>query len=320
MKQFWMKVLGVTLLALSISSSVSSQVKPSPPQISGVVVHKDLSQNPARTIFSVVANRSNALFFKNFLRHLPEPGSHAKFPPRALQVSLNGGVSNGATDLEDIDVLGGKVVAISEGASRLVSEHGAVVDYFGIQELREVDNKYGMEGLAVRPLSAENHRVAVLFEGGEDDKKGPRSPRLFVHDVHSKYLSPDKVLRPKLSDGDFAKIKYNSLCAATGEDHPTIFRAPALVWTRLPGNKWGFIVLVSVDDKARYHQKWLVRCDESGRLIGKALALTDLGMTNGLASRNWEGMAWGVDRSTLVFVDDAKQDTALFVAKRPDGW
>lgn len=312
---------GVLLLLILMASQLSAwenQTQQSPPEVSGIVIHKDYTQSPPRNIFSVVSDRSNGAYFKNFLSHLPARGA-ANFPVRTLRASIQN--ARGATDLEDIDVLATEVVVLSEDAAKIYSERGVVVDYSGIQDLREVDDSYGLEGLTIR-VNGDSFRVAVLFEGGADKMKGPRSPRLFVHDVDKKYLQPNNVLRAskKQPGAKFSKIDYSELCKLTGEKHPTKFRAPALVWTNLPNGKMGFIVLISVDEKDRYDRKFLIRCDESGNIIGDALALNKLGMNKNLVGRNWEGMCWSADNQSLSFVDDARTNTKLFTLKKRAGW
>jgi len=320
-------VLVVTMLLCTVSISCgqnkggqSQGVEPSPLEVSGIIIHKDVTQEGSPVIFSVVADDSPGRYFKNFLKHLPEAGQAKTFPPRALRVSLADDVKKQASDLEDIGVISDKIVVLSETHSKLFSDERVVADYSGIKDLREADGKHGLEGLAVRDHGPGAFRVAVLWEGAHREKKSPRAPRLYLHDITSKDVAEGRAFIATKENGRLVHLKYQDLLSLTGEKDGTVFRAPAMVWTQLPDQKWGFIILLSVDEQQSYHKKWLAQFDDSGKPVGAAVSVKSLGMSQDLAGKNWEGMSWNADQKSFVLVNDAKDGTILFTAAKPTGW
>lgn len=213
-------------------------------------------------------------------------------PARMRRVSLASSIARHATDLEDIAFLGDKVVVLSEDSRRLLSRDRVIANYADIPQLREVGKKYGLEGLAIR-----GERIAVLFEGGE------APPALYIHDLGKA--------------GSLSPLSYPALYDLTGEPVGTLFRAPALVWTQLPDDRWGFLLLLAVDHSDRYHRKWLIRCDQNGKLLGSATPLIDLGMPKDLVDKNWEGLSWRPD-GRLLLVNDSKKPAYFVSINAPD--
>jgi hypothetical protein len=308
----------VSVSALSGASTNAMQDRPS--EISGIVIYQDLSQSGSPWAFSVVSNVRGACYFKNLAIHLPKVGRHKMFPSRTLMVPLGKAHECEATDLEDIAILDGKVVVLSEDSAKLFLEGGGVVDYSGIDQLREVDNHYGLEGLAVRKNGGSAYRVAVLWEGGKDRENRPAAPRLFIHTVESSQLGAHRPLALTEKDGLLTILDYQQLLSLTGEEPGTVFRTPALVWSHLSNGQAALIVLVGVDAPSKFHKKWLVRFNEDGTPVGAAVSLQTLKMPRELASRNWEGISWTSHGKGLVLVDDAKDGAVLFSVQPPKGW
>jgi hypothetical protein len=302
---------------------------PSPPEISGIIIHKDVEQEGSPEIFSVVSNSVAGSYYKNFLSHLPEPGNAKEFPTEALRTKLAPHLERQASDLEDVGIFAGEVVVLSENTASLIGSDRVVVDFSAIPELNEANGRYGLEGLAIRKIKGNKERVAVLWEGGWEPASAPprkpRSPRVFILDVEAAAISTGPV-RPTKNDGTYFKLDYDTLLKLTGEQYPTPFRAPAMVWTKLGDGKWGLIVLISVDQSGNYHKKWLVRFDESGKEAGYAHTLTSLGMPDSVKGRNWEGMCWNSDFTRLHLVDDVPSEqfgqvrTMLCTIRPPKEW
>jgi len=291
-----------------------------PLEVSGILVHRDVTQKDSPVIFSIAADEAPGRYFKNFLKHLPEVGQSKPFPARALRVSLAEPFLQEAVDLEDIGMIADRIVVLSEEHSKLYSETRVVADYSGIKGLRYVNKKHGLEGLAVRSQGPGAFRVAVLWEGGQRQKQVMQGPRIYMHDMTVQDFERNQTFQASEENGRLVSIQYADLLSLTGQEDGTTIRSPAMVWTQVGDEKWGFILILSVSDMQSYRKKWLARFDETGKPVGTAIPLDQLGMSQDLVSKNWEGMCWNADEKSLILVNDAKDGTILFAAARPAGW
>ncbi|MBZ0268921.1 hypothetical protein K8I85_12245, partial [bacterium] len=124
------------------------------------------------------------------------------------------------------------------------------------------------------------------------------------------------------------------------------FRAPDLVWHRLPGapERWGFLALLSSEWAApppegdegacskqddgqavRYCYRWLQRFTAEGAAFGEPLDLEPY-LPDELRFANWEGMGWFVPGASLVLVYDESgarrrlDPPVALVVPLPDEW
>lgn len=233
-------------------------------------------------------------------------------------------------DIESIGVLAdGRVALLSERLRSLVCDDGIVAEYDS--ELAEM-GKRGLEGVAIRPLGNGASRVAVVWEGGYPDfGQMPRraqvrnawSPLIVVHDV----ARNARAGRVRLQDAR-AAIELAVPRPEGQEPEAQRFRAPDLVWTRLPGkqgdNAWGFILLLSSQNglpKPTFKYKWLLRFDQEGRPVGEPLDLAKY-LPAHVAGVNWEGLGWFEPGRKLVMVheDEPTVHAHGFVLELPADW
>ena len=266
-------------------------------------------------------------YFKVTIGKLPGPlfDLNDLKPQRVLLKNRGLGV-----DIESIGVLAdGRVVLLSERLRSLVSSGGIVAEYGS--ELAEI-GKRGLEGLAIRPLPGGASRVAVMWEGGYPDfgqfprrasARSPWLPFVLVHDVPKN----GRGARVKMKDA-LAVIELAVPRPAGEEPQAQRFRAPDLVWTRLPsdqgGDGWGFIVLLSSHNgmsKPTFTYKWLLRFNMEGRPVGEPLDLAKY-FPPDLAGVNWEGLAWWEPGRKLVMVheDDSQHRAHAFIMELPAAW
>lgn len=245
-------------------------------------------------------------------------------PARLERVSLPHSLM--ATDLESINVLAdGRVVVLSERLRAMFDAEGTVADYGAV--FSEF-GKRGMEGLAVRPAGGGASRVAVLWEGGYPEyydvpeqlraKVGRQalSPIIQVHDlkpgdrevqVRGSNLIALDVPRPK---GRGPKAQR--------------FRAPDLVWHRLPNGDWGFIVLLTSQnsvDRPDYKYHRLECFTAQGKRVGKRIDLNAV-VDGPLQRVNWEGVDWFEKGKSLILVYESYPHRlpAAFVLELPHDW
>jgi hypothetical protein len=240
-----------------------------------------------------------------------------------VRVRLKSG--NLAIDLESVDLLAdGRVALLSERLRALVGDEGILAEYD--RELAELGGR-GLEGLAVRPLAGGGSRIAVLWEGGYTDQAerggqwiqpGPFLPLVFIHDL-PKLASAGRV---RLADGQRVELKVPVLPGR--EPEAQRFRAPDLVWCKLAGGEWGFLVLLSSQNQVNppvFRHKWLARFDLQGNSVGEPL---DLGKLVPAAHRdaNWEGLAWFDAGRSVVLAHEGDRQLAshAFVLDLPKDW
>ncbi len=276
----------------------------------------------------IVDDSDVGAYFKVTIGKLPGPlfDLNSLKPQRVMLKQSGLGV-----DLESIGVLAdGRIVLLSERLRSLVCSDGIVAEYDS--ELAEMGRR-GLEGLAIRPLPKGASRVAVVWEGGYPDfgqlprrRASTRNawlPLIVVHDI------------PR--DGRVGRVKLHGASAAIevavprppgNEPEAQRFRAPDLVWTRLPnksgGDGWGFILLLSSQNglsKPTFTYKWLQRFDMDGRPVGEPLDLAKY-FPPELAGANWEGLAWYEPGRKLVLVheEDPKARAHAFIMELPQGW
>jgi len=233
-------------------------------------------------------------------------------------------------DLESIGILAdGRVALLSERLRSLVSDEGIIAEYDS--ELAEMGRR-GLEGLAIRPLPNGASRVAVAWEGGYPDfgllprRASARSawlPLILVHDVPRNA----RVGRVGLKDAA-ASIELTVPRPPGIEPEAQRFRAPDLVWTRLPakqsGDGWGFIVLLSSQNGSAnptFGLKWLQRFDMEGQPVGEPLDLLKY-LSRDLAGVNWEGLGWWEPGKKVVLVheDDPHHRAHAFILELPADW
>ena len=231
-------------------------------------------------------------------------------------------------DLESIDVLAdGRVVALSESGYSLASAaDGLVVQYD--ETLSPVSGR-GLEGLAARPADAGGSWIAVVWEGGypRPDKSLPRGgvddyfsmlPLLVVHELGA----GEKGMIHTLADAPALPLRVHT---PKGEEpEAPRFRAPDLVWHRMPDGSWGFIVLLSSENLAgdpRSRLRCLQRFDRNGAPVGDPLDIEKL-LPDTMQDLNWEGLGWFDPGKSLVTVYDADAGTRshAFVIDLPEGW
>ncbi len=254
-----------------------------------------------------------------------------------------------AMDLESIEVLtDGRVVLLSERLGALVDAEGLVAVYgSGFAEL----GGRGAEGLAARPMPGGTSRVAVLWEGGypvgPSTPTGARAfldghalkPRVIVHDI-----APGE--RGIGLDPDQAAVDVELQVPVPPGVEPSAqrFRAPDLVWHRLDGDEWGFLVLLSSGYEAlstpgpaelcpkeiagkplRWCYKWLQRFRVDGTPVGEPLDLDDV-LPEVIRHENWEGMDWFEEGRSVVLVFDERvsrrkvDPQVAWVVELPESW
>jgi hypothetical protein len=231
-----------------------------------------------------------------------------------------------ATDLESINVLAdGRVVVLSERLRAMFDALGPVTDYGAT--LSEF-GKRGLEGLAIRDLGQGRSRVAVLWEGGYPEfydvpeqlraKVGRRAlkPSVQVHDLNEGDRSIQVRGSPSLTL-DVPRPKGRGPKAQR-------FRAPDLVWHRLPNGKWGFIVLLTSQnsvDRPKYEYHWLECFTRSGERLGQRLDLDSV-VGDDLKGVNWEGLDWFEDEKSLILIHESQLagTPTAFVWQLPDDW
>lgn len=228
-------------------------------------------------------------------------------PPREVRIKPTWKPWKGRrafSDLESIDVLAdGRIVMLSEDRAALVAKKGVLAKY--PQSLAEIGNR-GLEGIAVRPDEEGGSIVAVLHEGGFQLIGGssdePLPPRVFVHGVPKD--------EKRLGDVSGAIVELDVERPADGQR----FRAPDLVWHRLPEDDrgkqpWGLIVLLGSTDRGSrtFTYSRLQRFSVDGRRVGKPFDLrTCAQVPEALrrASTNWEGMSWWEEGESLALCFD----------------
>jgi len=240
-------------------------------------------------------------------------------PERVQRVPLPG--ANVAADLEAIDVLAdGRVAALSERSRSLFCSEGLIAEYGPV--LGEF-GKRGLEGLAVHELPGKASRIAVVWEGGYPEfehlpellrQRWDPKPLIPIIQVH--HLAPQE-MGLRVHSGHFITLDLPS------PPEPQRFRAPDLVWHRMPDGAWGFIVLLSSqwrNGRARAPYHWLQRFAADGRPVGPRLDLSAL-LPKKLRGRNWEGMDWFEEGESLVVVHESTKDrTSAFVVQLPEDW
>lgn len=219
----------------------------------------------------------------------------------------------GKRDLEDIDVLAGQYVALSERDSSIYGEHGASIRYRSNSDEWPVliGSNQGLEGLAVQRDSGGNRsEIAVVWEGSG------WSPRIYHHTIeHKDFGSDSDPLEIEVTeDCERIKLAESELRDLTGLGGS--FRVPSLVF--LPDGS-GFIVLLCKWDK----NAWIMQYGKDGKLVRGIRSLESLGMDSKDVRRNWEGIAWN-GQNELVFISDngdgRGETTRLFTASLPRGW
>jgi len=217
-------------------------------------------------------------------------------------------------DLESIGCLAdGRLVVLSERLRGLVCDTGPVAEYdYPLTEF----GRRGLEGMAIRPLPDGGSRVAVLWEGGYADRgslhpqvvdragESALQPVLFVHDI----AAGASVGRVRWKNAVHAAV-LDVPKPAGEEPEAQRFRAPALVWHRIPGaepGEWGFIVVLSSQNgagKLEFLHHWLQRFDVDGRPVGSPIHMEDIAPAD-MAHANWEGIAWWEEGQTLIMVHE----------------
>jgi hypothetical protein len=205
----------------------------------------------------------------------------------------------------------------------MTSPGGLVVQYD--ETLNEIAGR-GLEGLAVRPRSDGGSWVAVLWEGGYSDPGKsehvdhfPMAPLLVVHDLPAGATGFEHRLE------DFPANPLDVPVPEGEEPEAQRFRAPDLVWHRLPGGEWGFIVLLSSENRSpdrRYHHRWIQRFDQNGKRVGKPVDI-ETSLPPDMQDLNWEGLGWFEEGQRLVTVHDDPDDagpTEALVIELPEGW
>ena len=265
-------------------------------------------------------------YFRVSIGKLPGPlfDLNALKPQRVLLKSRGLGV-----DIESIGILAdGRVVLLSERLRSLVADTGIIAEYDN--ELAEMGRR-GLEGLAIRPLPGGASRVVVVWEGGYPDfgqfpRRGPVRnawlPLILVHDVPKNGRAGRVQLKNALIASELAVPR------PPGEEPAAQrFRAPDLVWTKLPaadGFQWGFIVLLSSQNglpKPTYSYKWLLRFNMEGRPVGEPLDLAKY-LPPTLAGVNWEGLNWYEPGQKLVMVHEEEPGIPphAFIMELPEDW
>lgn len=232
-------------------------------------------------------------------------------------------------DLEGIERLAdGRIIVLSEVLRSIVGVEGVIAEYD--YPLGAVGRR-GLEGVAVEPLPDGSSRVAVVWEGGypdpgslnpelEERNRGlPLLPVVFVHDV-----APDASALGRLPWGSAQKFALQVPVPEGTEPDAQRFRAPDLVWHRLPGrDEMGFIVLLSsqnAGDQRQFLHHWLQRFDSAGEPVGDPLDIAAVAPAE-IGDANWEGLCWLAPGRTLVLVHEGLGSLpahALVVELPPD--
>jgi len=233
-----------------------------------------------------------------------------------------------AIDLEGIDFLAdGRLAVVSERTRTLIGEEDTIAEYD--QPFSEFA-KRGLEGVSARPIGDETSRIAVVWEGGYPDPpsvpiplrrwvgRKALNPMLFIHDLKRGV----KDARVRLTDGMFAEVQVPRPPGA--EPQAQRFRASDLTWTRLPGDQWGLILLISSQNSALkplYQFHWLQRFTVQGKPIG---APVDIDKLTPASSRgaNWEGVAWFEPGRRVIIVHEAEPnlEAHAMVIDLPADW
>ena len=277
----------------------------------------------------IVCDKGPSVYYRYPLKNLPQG------PIIPIDVSLLQSVPlAGASlplDLEGIDVLAdGRVVAVSESLSALVSEKETVAQYGGpFSELAGM----GVEGVAVRRLDGGVSRVAVVWEGGypEYDKvpihlRGKISntalkPVMFIHDIR-----PNEICgKIKMNPSD--QIELNVPVPKGEEPLAQRYRVPDLVWHkwRHQGTEeWGIIALLSSRNLAQtqeYLYDELLRFNLKGEPVGKVIDLNDF-LPKDSHGLNWEGLGWYEEGKSVVLTYDNSREQKPFalVVNLPEDW
>ena len=237
-----------------------------------------------------------------------------------------------APDFEGIDRLAdGKLVLLSERLRSLIGEDGLIAEYDSL--LGEFANR-GLEGVAVRPLPGGVSRIAVVWEGGYPDyasvpwslrdSVGRRAmrPLVVVHDLNSGVRGVEL----KTRDAKLA-VELEVPKPAGEEPEAQRFRAPDLVWTRLPGGSpddWIFLVLIVSQDsveRPQYLYHWLQRFDLKGKPVGEPLDLAQF-LPKDIGHANWEGLSWFEPGKSLVLVHESngRLPAHAFILNLPESW
>ena len=231
-----------------------------------------------------------------------------------------------ATDLESINVLAdGRVVVLSERLRAMFDALGPVADY---EATFSEFGKRGLEGLAVRDMGEGRSRMAVLWEGGYPEfydvpeqlraRVGRKAlnPMIQIHD-----LNPgDRDIQVRGSGHVTLDVPMPRGSAPRAQR----FRAPDLVWHRLPGGEWGFIVLLTSQnsvEQPKYEYHWLECFNLQGKRIGKRLDL-DAVTGEDLKRVNWEGLDWFEEGESLILIHESYPADAptAFVWQLPEDW
>ena len=299
--------------------------------------------------YSGVVRRGNELLFV-----------HDDVPGRYREAKINGGSyiplesvtesvlaeeARLAMDLESIDLLGDRVVLLSERLRGLVTaieaeENGQQVTRVVLVEYSHKFAVFGnrsLEGLAIRANKekAGDADVAVVWEGGypEYSKVQPQllaavgrlplEPRIITHTLPVD-ISADREVKEKDEDVNVFTLRMPPY-PGRNEFRDQFFRAPDLVWH---GDE--FIVLLSSEDspttgRPEFMHKLLQRFGADGQPHGEPLDLTKVPVIvdNKLTEANWEGLNWYEEGKSLVLVFDKypkEADAAAVVIDLPKGW
>jgi hypothetical protein len=257
-------------------------------------------------------------------------------PEQAMPVDLPNGSLG--IDLEGIDVLADdRIVVLSERLRALIGMEGVIAQYG--TPLTEFGNR-GLEGVAVRRLSNDTSKVAVLWEGGYPEYQAipeqlrsvvghlPLRPIIWMHEVSKGqtglHVRDDgkRGVVPQMISLDVQEI---------GDDRPPKaqrFRASDLVWHELnrSTHELGFIALLSSENSPRegnrvFQYQWLQRFDMDGQRVGGPLDLNEV-LPEGLRQRNWEGLGWYEAGKRLVIIHDSPPAgiPTAYVIDIPDDW
>ncbi len=271
------------------------------------------------------------------------PGSYFRFPlndenefriallPEKLEKRVLGETAV-ALDLEGINVLAdGRVVVLSETLFSLISETGMVAQY---PESFTEFGGIGLEGVTVRKNDDGSSNVALVWEGGYPEaEKIPYQLKESVRKIAFKPLvilsniqSNEKNLTFKTKDLKILELQVFEFSGS--EPEAQRFRAPDLVWSRLPKEddtiEWGFIVLLSSQNGLpvrEYRYLWLQRFDQAGKRFGEPFDLKSK-IPDHLKTMNWEGLGWyeAGKRVVLTFDNLAEQSPEAIVLDLPDNW
>lgn len=236
-------------------------------------------------------------------------------------------VDGGADDLEGIGLLGDVPVALSEDECRLFGAGRVLVDYSGIEALRERGGR-GVEGLALRGLGDGTTLAAVAWEGGEVNGDA-EPPLLVLHRLPDALTRSAGVLR--ITEEHVRPIPLDAAVLGARFSRE-IVRVPELVWDVRPIDDEGrFRLVVLFHSTERDEHKWLQRIVVKGASAtcdGDPLALGDLldAEDAHAVDWNWEGLAWfDESKRQLALVNDegarGKRDPpSVLLVTVPAGW